>query len=59
MAIAGPEYESLYADVGSNGKVKIQVFEIKAFSFNEYKMDQLSSPMTKNCLTVKLLPKFS
>ena len=59
MAIAGPEYEYLYADVGSTGRLTMLVFEIEALYCKGYKMNQLSSPMTKNCLTVKLPPMFS
>ena len=37
LAIDGPEYECLYADVGSNGRVT-QVYGIKAHYYKRYKM---------------------
>ena len=52
MTIAGPGYKCLCADVGSNGRVSDSGIWNKALYYKEYKMDQLSSPMTKNCLTV-------
>ena len=49
MAVTGPEYECLYTDVGPNGRLNDSGTYYKGF-----KMDQLSSLITKICLTVKL-----
>ena len=69
MTIPGPEYECLYADVGSNGRVndsgiwnKSILLQGMVFYYKGYKINQLSSAMTKklsngvkNCLIVKCL----
>ena len=49
MAVTGLEYECLYADVGPSGRLNNSGNYYKGF-----KMDQLSSLITKICLTVKL-----
>ena len=53
MAITGPEYKRLYADVGSNGRVNdFGIWNnIRALYYKG--KAQLRSPMAKNCLTVK------
>ena len=57
MAIAGPEYECLYVDVGSNGRVNDSgIWKKSSGKGKQYckgnNSNQLSSLMTKNCLTV-------
>ena len=50
LAIAGPEYECLYADVGSNGRVNDSGVGTKAHYYKRYKMGQSSFQKMMHCL---------
>ena len=54
MVIAGPEYECLYADVGSNGSVNDSGIWNKTSLLQGIQDGSVKLPNDKNCLMVKL-----